>query len=81
MHRHLQATVVAATALSALAVSGDALAEPSPASHLGQRVAACAQAHLGEREGAPAVTCTHDGVEMTFDTFGAMAQHMTEHHA
>jgi hypothetical protein len=37
--------------------------------------------HLGQREGAPSVTCTHDGMTMTFPTFGAMVRHMQEMHA
>ena len=64
----------------ALALAGNALAAPNPSADFGQHVATCAQEHLGQREGAPSVTCTHDGTEMTFPTFGAMVQHMQQHH-
>lgn len=73
------ASLTAAGAL-ALALGGNALGAPSPSADFGQDVATCAQAHLGQREGAPSVTCTHDGTEMTFATFGAMVQHMQQHH-
>ena len=35
---------------------------------------------LGARENPPAVTCTHDGMTMTFPTFGAMVDHMRAMH-
>lgn len=73
------ASLTAAGAL-ALALGGNALGAPSPSADFGQHVATCAQEHLGQREGAPSVTCTHDGLEMTFPTFGAMVQHMRDHH-
>ena len=73
------ASLAAAGAL-ALALAGSTLGAPSPSADLGQHVATCAQEHLGQREGAPSVTCTHDGVEMTFATFGAMVQHMRDQH-
>lgn len=82
MSRHIPtvASLTAAGAL-ALALGGNALGAPSPAADFGQHVATCAQEHLGQRDGAPAVTCTHDGITMTFPTFGAMVQHMQEMHA
>ena len=73
------ASLTAAGAL-ALALGGNALGAPSPSADFGQHVAGCAQEHLGQREGAPSVTCTHDDMTMTFATFGAMVQHMREHH-
>ena len=45
----------------------------------GNDVAACARHHLGQRDGAPAVTCIHAGVP-PFPTFGAMVLHMKGHH-
>ncbi|GIU94210.1 MAG: hypothetical protein KatS3mg012_0667 [Gaiellaceae bacterium] len=73
------ASLTAAGAL-ALALGGNALGAPSPSADFGQHAATCAQEHVGQREGAPSVTCTHDGLEMTFPTFGAMVQHMRDHH-
>ena len=35
---------------------------------------------LGVRANAPKVTCTHDGMTMTFPNFGAMVKHMQEMH-
>lgn len=80
--QHLIRTASALGAAGALtlALGGNALAEPSPAVDFGQHVATCAQEHLGQREGAPGVTCTHDGMTMTFPTFGAMVAHMKQHH-
>jgi len=73
------ASLTAAGAL-AFAFGGSAAAAPSQAADFGQHVASCAQEHLGQREGAPAVTCTHDGMTMRFPTFGAMVRHMQEVH-
>jgi len=70
-------SLTAAGAL-ALALGGSAAGAPNPAADFGQHVASCAQEHLGQGEGAPSVTCTHDG--MTFPTFGAMVAHMRQHH-
>ena len=67
--------VIAATALAAAALAGTAAAEP-----LGAHVAMCAH-QLGGRAEAPTATCAHDGMSMTFPTFGAMVQHMCEMHA
>lgn len=64
-----------ATALAATALTGTASAEP-----LGPHVAMCAH-QLGGRNDAPAVTCSHDGMTMTFPNFGAMVQHMREMHS
>ena len=74
-------TSLAVTGALALAFGGSAAAAPSPAAELGQHVASCAQEHLGQREAPPAVTCKHDGMTMTFPTFGAMVEHMQEAHA
>ena len=74
------ATAVTAAGSLALALAGGVAAAPSPQGTFGQHVASCAQEHLGARDGAPAVTCTHDGMTMTFPTFGAMVQHMQEMH-
>ena len=65
---------LAATAAVALALVGPAAAEP-----FGQHVAMCAH-ELGARADAPAVTCTHDGMTMTFANFGAMVEHMRAMH-
>ena len=64
----LAITGFAATGLSATALAAD---EP-----FGQHVSMCAQMSLGQRDNAPQVTCTHDGITMTFANFGAMVQHM-----
>lgn len=73
------ASLATAGALAA-GLAGSAAASPNPAANFGQQVATCAQEHLGQRDGAPAVTCAHDGMTMTFATFGAMVGHMKEHH-
>lgn len=80
MQRSIPLAVVAAAAAVALAGAPAALASPK-ASEFGRHVSDCAQAHLGQRDGAPAVTCTHDGVTMTFTKFGAMVLHMKQHHS
>jgi hypothetical protein len=64
----------------ALVLAGNALAEPNPSAGFGEHVAMCAQGSVGQREGAPSVTCTHDGMTMTFPTFGAVVGHMQEMH-
>ena len=73
--------VLGAAGALGLALTSNTLAEPSPSAELGQHVATCAQVHLGQREDASSVTCTHDAMTMTFPTFGAMVQHMQEMHA
>lgn len=80
--RHLvqTASALAAAGALALALGGNALAEPSPSAAFGQHVRTCARAHLGQREGAPGVTCVHDGMTMEFATFGEMVRHMKEMH-
>ena len=57
-----------------------AAAPAAGAGGFGRDVAACARDHLGQRDGAPAVTCNHDGMQMSFPTFGAMVLHMQQHH-
>lgn len=44
----------------------------------GTPISDCAHVSLGQRAGDPAVTCTHDGLTMTFDTFGQMVEHMLD---
>lgn len=75
---HVAASLTAAGAL-ALALGGSAAAAPGSAD-FGRHVAMCAQEHLGQRGTPPALTCTHDGMTMTFATFGAMVQHMSAMH-
>ena len=41
----------------------------------------CAQTSLDQRDNPPTVTCTHDGMTMTFATFGEMVQHMQLMHS
>ena len=65
--------------LAAIATIAAALAGTASATPFGQHVATCAH-ELGARDGAPAVTCTHDGTTMTFATFGAMVEHMRATH-
>jgi hypothetical protein len=65
-----------AGALVALALAGaPAAAADNPS---GAHVSQCAQAHLGQRPDAPALTCTcmPDGQAHTFANFGEMAAHM-----
>lgn len=76
MQRLIRSASALGAAAGALALGGNALAAPSPSADFGQHVATCAQEHLGQRDGAPAVTCTDDG--MTFPNFGAMVRHMQE---
>lgn len=71
---------LAAVGALALAVAGTAVAAPSRSADFGRHVAACAQEHLGQRTDPPQITCTHDGMKMTFPTFGAMVRHMQEMH-
>lgn len=73
-------STLAAAGTLALGFGGNAAATPSASAEFGQHVASCAQEHLGQREGAPAVTCTHDGTTMGFPTFGAMVRHLQEVH-
>ena len=47
------------------------------ASTFGQELAMCAH-ELGQRTDAPAITCSHDGMTMTFANFGAMVKHMRQ---
>ena len=67
-------TIITAAALAATALAGAASAAP-----FGTHVAMCAH-ELSGRADAPAMTCSHDGMSMTFPTFGAMVQHMREMH-
>ena len=63
---------LATTAGLAAALSGSALAGNA----FGQHVAECAHMALGPRDNPPAITCSHEGMTMTFPNFGAMVQHM-----
>jgi hypothetical protein len=82
MSRLIQtASLLSTTGSLALVLTGNAIAAPNPSAGFGQHVAMCAQEHLGEREGAPRITCSHDGMTMTFPTFGAMVRDMQEMHA
>jgi hypothetical protein len=67
-----------ALALTAVALLGAGAASSAAAAEqpFGAHVADCAQMDLGQRPDAPQITCTHDGMTMTFPTFGAMVQHM-----
>jgi hypothetical protein len=70
--------------LSIAAVAAAMLAIGTPASAVaadsfGRHVAMCAH-ELGQRADAPAATCTHDGMTMTFVNFGSMVKHMREMH-
>lgn len=66
---------VAATAIAgSVAVNAGAADE-----QFGQHVAMCAH-QLGQRTEPPAVTCTHDGMTMTFANFGQMVEHMRQIH-
>ena len=67
--------VAAASALLAGVAATNALA----ADPFGEHVAMCAR-ELGQPADAPAVTCTHGEMTMTFGTFGAMVEHMRQMH-
>lgn len=54
------ASAAAAGAL-ALALAANVFAAPDPSADFGQHVAVCAQEHLGQRDAAPGITCSHDG--------------------
>ena len=66
-------------ALAAAAVAGGTAVKASAADPFGQHVAMCAH-ELGQRADAPTVTCTHDGMTMTFANFGVMVEHMRQMH-
>ena len=66
------ALVLGATLALAAGSAGGALADNT----FGQHVAACAHGSLGQRADPPSVTCTHDGMRMTFANFGEMVRHM-----
>ena len=66
-------------AVTAEAVVAGGAAPTAAAGPFGDHVAMCAH-QLGHRADAPAVTCTHDGVTMTFPNFGAMVEHMRQIH-
>ena len=63
---------IATSAAIGASLGGSALADNS----LGKQVAMCAHTTLAQRDNPPSVTCTHDGMTMTFANFGAMVQHM-----
>ena len=67
------ALALAAASTVAAAASASALAADQP---FGEHVAICAHMSLGQRPDPPTITCSHDGVTMTFPTFGAMVLHM-----
>jgi hypothetical protein len=80
MQRNTLVALVAAAGAAALALAGPSPAASAPQADLGQHIASCAQESLGQRENPPSVTCVHDGMVMSFSTFGAMVQHMSEMH-
>ncbi len=77
-----RARVVAAilTTAAVAAVAPGAVQAAESDEPFGQHVSECAQANLGKRANPPAVTCSHDGQLHAFANFGAMVQHMREHH-
>jgi hypothetical protein len=75
------AALLSTSGALALALTANALAEANASADFGQQVAMCAQENAGQHEGAPSVTCTHDGMTMSFPTYGAMVRHMQEMHA
>jgi len=80
MPRTTLVAALTATGAIALTLAGGAAAAPGPEGTFGPHVASCAQEHLGARDGAPAVVCTHDGMTMSFATFGDMVRHMRDMH-
>ena len=70
---------LAIAVIAAAVVTGGAAVNATAAEPFGQHVAMCAH-ELGQRADPPAVTCTHDGMTMTFANFGAMVAHMRQMH-
>ena len=79
---NLRARIVVAilTSAAAAAVSPGVVQAAESDEPFGQHVSECAQTSLGKRATPPAVTCSHDGQLHVFANFGAMVQHMREHH-
>jgi hypothetical protein len=75
--RSLRLTVATITAA---ALAGVAATNVLAGDSLGQNISTCAHELLGQRPDPPTVTCTHDGVTMTFANFGAMVEHMRQMH-
>ena len=69
------AVMLTIAGIATAGLSASAFAADAP---FGQHLSMCAQVDLGQRAGAPQVTCTHDGMTMTFATFGAMVQYMCD---
>lgn len=65
--------------VAAAALAGGASTNAVAADAFGQHVSMCAH-ELGQRADAPTVTCTHDGMTMTFANFGAMVRHIQTMH-
>ena len=63
---------IATSAAIGASFSGSALADNS----FGKQVAMCAHTTPAQPANPPSVTCTHDGMAMTFANFGEMVQHM-----
>ena len=61
--------------IASLGVFGG-LAGGALAATTGQQIASCAQMTLPPAGNPPSITCTCNGMVMTFPTFGAMVQHM-----
>ncbi len=70
--RRLTVAAIVLAALGGATATGAGAAEP-----FGQHVALCAH-ELGQRADAPAVSCSHDGMTMSFANFGAMVEHMRQ---
>ena len=70
---------LAVATITAAAVAGVAATNVVAGDSFGQHVSTCAH-ELGQRPSPPTVTCTHDGVTMTFANFGAMVEHMQQMH-
>lgn len=77
MSRITLVTALGSVGALALGSAGSATGAANPSAELGQHVAACAQEHLPE--GARGITCSHDGMAMSFENFGAMVRHMQQH--
>ena len=81
MHCSKQAACAVVVGAAFLGVPAAATAGGSPSAELGQHVATCAQEDPGQRDQPPAITCTHDGMQMSFPNFGAVVEHMRELHS
>ena len=78
---HRRSTVLSALVVTSV-LGATAPAAPAQAQRptLGTHVSLCARDALGQRPAPPSVSCDHDGHVHAFANFGAMVEHLREHH-